>query len=159
MLSIVENKKNVRLDTSGNTRVKSRFGEFDVDLTKAIYFPKGILGFAPDLYFALLNFPKPEMSQFKILQCLNDHSVSLPVVPYAYENPFIEAKDMEELLKTFEVKKEDFLMLFTATSVKKPNGGFEVFINIKAPIVIDSKLQIGIQHVFTNNKYSVRQVV
>ncbi len=153
------NKSPIARDATGNVKVNSRFGEFSIDLSKAIYFPKGLFGFVPELHFSLMNFPKQEFEQFKILQCVNDENISLPVIPSGFDNPFIEPKDMAELLSVTEVKKEDFLLLFIASSVKKPNGNYEVFVNTKAPIVIDTKLQMGVQHVFTNNKYSVRQAV
>lgn len=153
------NKQTIEKKSSGTMEVTSRFGKFKVDLSKSIYFPKGLLGFVPELHFSLINFPKPELDQFKVLQCINDQSISLPVIPASYDNPFIEAKDMEELIKVAEVDKENLLLLFIATSTKKPNGVYDVYINSKAPIIIDSKLQVGIQHVFTSNKYSVRQAI
>lgn len=143
----------------GNIDIKSRFGELSIDVSKAIYFPKGLYGFKEDLHFALTDFPTPGLEQFKLLQCLNDHTVSFPVIPAGYENIFIDSKDMDECLDTVEVAKENFVMLFIASSNKLADGSFEISINTKAPIVMDASLQIGIQYIFTNNKYSVREKI
>jgi len=141
--------------------IKSRFGEVSADLSKSIYFPKGLPGFSENLHFALLNFPqiRPGLENFKILQCLNDHSISLPVLPTAYENTFIDAADMKECLDTVEVKKENFAMMFILSSHKNPDGSFKLYINTKAPIVMDTSLKMAVQFVFTNNKYSVSQAL
>jgi flagellar assembly factor FliW len=139
--------------------VKNRFGTFHVDISKAIYFPKGIYGFPEDLHFALLNFnsDNPMLEGFKILQCLNDHSVAFPVIPGGYKNSFISEEDMKECIDLVEVKEENFSMLFIASSQKQGEGFFRIFMNTKAPIIIDTSLQMAVQHIFTNNKYSVSQ--
>ncbi len=163
MLSLVENRVKAMNATEKikNTFevvvIHSRFGDLQVDISKAIYFPKGLIGFSPDISFSIANFPKHGLEQFKILQCINDHSISIPVLPSGYKNNFVEEKDMEECIKACEVNPDDVGVLFVATSVKKPDGTFEMFINTKAPIIIDTKLQMAVQHVFTSNKYSVRQ--
>ncbi len=139
--------------------VQSRFGELTIDLSKAIYFPKGIYGFPEDLHFALCSFPtiREDLENFKILQCLNDHSISIPVIPASFDNNFIEKADMEECQKVVEVKKEDMAVLFIVSSQKQGEGFFRLLMNTKAPIVIDTKLQMAVQYVFTNNKYAVSQ--
>lgn len=138
--------------------IKTRFGELPADLSKAVYFPKGLYGFPEDLHFVLLNFPsvREDLGTFKILQCLNDHSISIPVLPAGYKNDFIEEEDMAECLKMIEIKKEDFAMAFIVTS-QKQGDSFKLHVNTKAPIVIDTHLQMAVQYVFTDNKYSVSQ--
>ena len=139
--------------------IKSRFGDLQADLSKAIYFPKGLYGFPEDLHFCLLSFPaiREDLENFKILQCLNDHSISIPVLPSGFDNQLIEKIDMEECVKAVEIKKENFAMLFIVSSQKQGEGFFRLLLNTKAPIVIDTKLQMAVQYVFTNNKYSVSQ--
>lgn len=154
----------VKKDSSNITKekmlkIESRFGDLEIDTAKAIYFPKGIYGFKEDLHFAICDFPQQDLKEFKILQCLNDHSVSFPVILSGYDNQFIEDVDMKECLNTIEVEKENFLMLFIANSRKSPDGSFSVNMNLKAPIVMDVSLQIGIQYIFTNNKYSTSHPV
>ncbi len=144
---------------SSTMEIKSRFGELVADVSKAIYFPKGILGFPEDLHFSLMNFPavNEQLNSFKILQCLNDHSISIPVMPVNFDNRFIETADMEECLKAVEVKKENLALLFIMSSSKQIDGAYKLFINVKAPIVVDTSLQMAVQYVFTNNKYDIRQ--
>lgn len=164
MLAYTENRavimdSKLAFNNSDFIEIKNRFGTFHADITKAIYFPKGIYGFPEDLHFVLLNFnnENPDLNSFKILQCLNDHSVALPVFPAGYKNSFIEEADMKECISTVEVKEENFAMLFIVSSQKQGDGFFRIFLNTKAPIIIDSSLQMAVQHIFTNNKYSVSQ--
>lgn len=165
MLHIAEDNLETMTDTAKkdftNTKderaiiINSRFGDLSIDVSRAIYFPKGLYGFKEDLHFALTEFPVEGLEQFKLLQCLNDHSISFPVIASSFQNSFISENDMQECLETVEVDKDNFLMLFIASSNKKPDGSFEVSINTKAPIVMDVELKIAIQYIFTNNKYTV----
>ena len=146
--------------SDADTMIQSRFGEISVNSSKAVFFPKGIYGFPENLHFAIANFPQQNLSQFKILQCLNDHSVSIPVLPSSYENDIIDNKDMEECIKSIEVQEEDFAMLFIVSSEKnRETGLFDLSLNAKAPIVMDTKVQTAIQYIFTNNKYSIKHKI
>ena len=137
--------------------IESRFGKINVDKAKSIFFPNGIYGFPENLHFALANFPNSNLSQFSILQCLNDYSISFPVLPSGFENSLIEDTDMEICLQEVEVEKENFAMLFILSSQKDETGGFSLFANTKAPIIIDTSKKLAIQYVFNNNKYSLKQ--
>jgi len=166
MYTVTENFDNKMTKTNFKNEgeivtIFSKFGEIHADVSKAIFFPKVILGFPENLHFSLINFPhmNDELEIFKVLQCLNDHSVSLPVIPAGFENNFIDKADMEECLEAMEVKKENFAMLFIATSQKQEEGSFRIYVNTKAPIIIDTSLQMAAQYVFTNNKYSIRQAL
>lgn len=153
----VANQNNI--PTQGIVLVKSRFGELEIDVSKAVYFPKGIYGFPENLHFALVSFPNPQLEAFKILQCLNDHSISFPVYVAGYNNQFIHEKDMKECSSMVEVEPAKMAVLFIASSEKDKGGDHSVSINTKAPIIIDIDLQMAVQYIFTNNKYSIKQVL
>jgi len=145
-------------DSNDNLVLNTRFGKIEVEPEKAIYFPKGLYGFAEDLHFALTDFPAiAGVENFMLLQCLNDETISLPVFSASYNNSFIDEKDMKDCLDTVEVSEDNFAMMFIASSTKLSDGSFELSINTKAPIVMDTGLKIAVQYIFTNNKYSIRQ--
>ncbi|HCR85752.1 MAG TPA: hypothetical protein DIV86_03645 [Alphaproteobacteria bacterium] len=148
-----------KLSETGFINIKSRFGELEIDMSKAIFFPKGIYGFPENLHFALVNFPNPQLQAFKILQCLNDHSISFPVLVAGYNNQFIHEKDMRECSEIVEVSHSDMAVMFIANSEKGGAGEHAVSINTKAPIIIDVNLQMAVQYIFTNNKYTIRHML
>lgn len=156
MVQLQKEANENNLPEEGKEIIKSRFGEIEIDYSKAIFFPKGLYGFPPELHFALVKFPNPNLQAFNLLQCLNDHSISFPVFPVAYNNEFIHEKDMNECIKAIEVSHENFAMLFIASSEKSDDGSFKVSINTKAPIVLDVNLQMAVQYIFTNNKYPTK---
>ncbi len=164
MLSLMEQteKKEIfsnNLGKQGIISVSSRFGDYEIDISKAIYFPRGILGFKPDIHFALVNFNKQGLENFKVLQCVEDNSLSLPVLPSSLKNNIIDAKDMQECIKSLEISEENVAVLFVSSSTKKADGSFDVYINAKAPIIVDTKNQVAIQYVFTNAKYSIKHKI
>jgi flagellar assembly factor FliW len=154
MVTATKEKKNENIIT-----VQSRFGDLTVDQSKAIFFPNGIYGFPENLHFVITSFPNPALDKFQILQCLNDHSISFPILMAGYENNVIDEKDMQNCLNDVEVTEENFGMMFILSSQKNSEGKFEVYANTKAPLVIDTSLKIGIQYVFTNSKYSLKQKI
>src|SRR5579872_96912 len=81
---------------SGDSReiIQSRFGEITIDTRKALVFPKGLLGLPQARHFALANFPNEKMQQFKLLQCLDNTSLSFIALPLALENPLLKRQDV-----------------------------------------------------------------
>ncbi|MDX1949853.1 MAG: flagellar assembly protein FliW [Rickettsiales bacterium] len=163
MLSLMENteKQNSynELGTEGIISVQGRFGEYQIDTSKAIYFPRGILGFKPDIHFALVNFNKQGLENFKVLQCVEDANLALPVLPSPLKNNIIDSKDMQECIKSLDLSEENTAVLFISSSTKKSDGNYDVFINAKAPIIIDTQNQVAVQYVFTNAKYSIKHKI
>ena len=161
-MSMVQAQKETndnKLPVSGKALIKSRFGEIEVDYSKAVYFPKGLYGFPPELHFSIVQFPNPNLQAFSLLQCLNDHSISFPVFPVGYNNEFIHEKDMNECIKAVDVDPKNFAMLFISSSEKNDDGTFKVSVNTKAPIIVDVNLQMAVQYIFTNNKYSTKHYI
>jgi flagellar assembly factor FliW len=135
--------------------INSRFGEITVDISKAVFFPNGLPGFPKRLHFVLTNFTKQGYDRFKILQCLNDISLSFVVIPASLDNEFVERVDLEEVLKLMNLPEEEAGILFIV-SVEKTPQKTKLTVNAKAPVIIDTKGQCAVQYIINDDKYNVR---
>lgn len=142
---------------SEEMRIESRFGAVTVRMENAVFFPHGLLGLPDNLHFAVTEFPKA-MGQFKLFQCLNDHSLSFITLPVAVDNKLIERKDLEDACKVLNVELKNLLTLLIV-SVKRTPEGSVITANVRAPVLIDTRDMAGIQYVFPQNKYDVRTVL
>lgn len=138
--------------------LENRFGKVTIDMDKAIYFPTGLLGMPDKLHFCLTDFPGKATSEFKILQSLNDIELSFVVLPIALENPFIERGDIEEIAQIMEAELEDIGLALIASTHINPEGK-QISVNVRAPIVINTKEKAATQYVFPQTKYAIRHVL
>ena len=136
--------------------VKTKFfGEVEIDDAKIIDFPNGIIGFEDYNRFAII-YDEDDASENKIswLQSLDEPVLALPVVnPLAIVSvysPLIE----DELLKPLgNPADEDLLCLLVMTV---PSDMKKVTANMKAPIIINSKTNKGVQLIVDNADYPVK---
>ena len=135
-----------------NTRV---FGEVDIEESKIIRFPNGIVGF-PDLTeFALIHDSEKEGTvAVRWLQSMQESSFAMPVVDplvvKADYNPEVE----DELLKPLgEWKPEDILVLVTMTV---PSDITKMTVNLQAPIIVNAEGKKACQIIVDVDKYPVR---
>jgi flagellar assembly factor FliW len=145
--------------------VESRFGKIRIDITKAIFFPLGLLGMPESTNFCLADFPDPAFSQFKILQSVDDLALSFVVLPLDEydEHPsfhFIEKKDIEFAAGTLHIAREDLAILLI-TSVHPVIGSDEITlsVNVRAPLFLSTTSNTAAQYVFQSNKYQIRQML
>lgn len=139
-------------------KINSRFGEIEVDTSKSIFFPKGLYGMPDNLTFGLVKFPGDKFPNFSVLQCLNDYSLSFVVLPASFKNSFVDEADMREAAEHYDIKEEEFAALFIVSVQRSPEKTF-LTINAKAPVIINTVEQAGVQHVFSNARYSVKHEV
>lgn len=138
--------------------LESRFGKVTIDMDNAIYFPSGLLGMPDKLHFCLTDFPKTAVSEFKILQSLNDIELSFVVLPIALGNAFIERQDIEEIAKILAVNIDDIGLVLIASTHVTPQGK-QISVNVRAPIIINTKEKAAAQYVFPQTKYAIRHML
>lgn len=141
---------------SQHITIESRFGQVQVKLENAIFFPQGLLGLPDNLHFTITDVPRKNMGNFKLLQCLNDHSLSFVVLPLGLENPVIEKRDLEDCCKSVGIPINDLVVLLIA-SVQKTPESVRITVNARAPVVIDTVRKVAGQYVFPHNKYEICQ--
>jgi flagellar assembly factor FliW len=142
-------------DAGAMITIKTRFGEVMVDTTKAVLFPRGLLGMPDKLRYAITTFPSAKMAQFKLLQSLDDHTLSFITLPLDIDNGIISAADIRTVADDLQIKEESLAVLLIVSVHRSPDQ-VKLSVNARAPIFIDAERKIGVQHVFQNDTYKVQ---
>lgn len=135
-----------------NTRV---FGEVDIEESKIIRFPGGIIGF-PDLTeFALIHdSEKSGVCAVRWLQSLQEPTFAMPVVDPLAIKPDYNPEVEDELLKPIgELNPDSVLVLVTMTV---PKDITKMTVNLQAPIVVNADEKKACQIIVDTDKYPVR---
>jgi flagellar assembly factor FliW len=141
-----------------NETIQSRFGEITVDSSKALAFPRGLLGMPDKAHFALANFPDAKMQQFTLLQSLDDPKLSFITLPIAMENRIIAAADIRTVCLDLQISDVNLAMLLIV-SVHRHPAEVKLSVNARAPIFIDTARKLAIQYVFQNDNYKVQHML
>ena len=139
-------------------KIASRFGEIFVRADKAVHFPHGIPGVPGFTNFCITDLPNIKNPQFKLLQCLDDHSLSFIIIPSSYDNQLLEISDMDDACAVLGVNKSNLLLLFIVT-VHETLEGRKISINAKAPVFVDVANKVAVQYVFQNNNYQIQHFI
>lgn len=133
----------------------TRFGSMDVDDSALITMPSGLIGFEMCTRFFLVRHRAGE--SFQWLQSVDEPGLAFVVVdPAAYFDGYeieISDSDVEKLGLT---DAEDAVVL---TIVTIRDGGAGITANLAAPIVINSKNNIGAQVVLQDERYTTRHAL
>lgn len=165
MLQTVTQQQNIEQEfgkgSSDNTiTIDTRFGEVEVPTDNPIVFPQGLLGIAGNFEYALTDLPSEQLARFKLLQSLNDHSVSFITLPIALDNPMIERSDIEKAANDVGVKDMDNLVVMLVVSVhRSPNADIKLSANTRAPLLVYIPTRAAVQYVFQNSKYKVQELL
>lgn len=138
--------------------LNSRFGEIVIDTRNALSFHKGLLGIPGARNFVLTNFPSEKMQQFKLLQCLDDVSLSFICLPVALDNAILRREDALTASLELGIRPDDLVMLMIVC-VHRTAEGTRLSVNARAPIFIDAENKFGVQHVFVNDHYKVQHFI
>jgi len=130
----------------------TRFGEINVDESKVIRMPGGMLGFENLKRFEL--FIQSEKIPFRWFQSVDDGSMAFVVI-----NSLAVKQDYEPVISDAEAKAleiespEDVALLSVVTIRSAP---FKVTVNLKAPIVVNAKKMLAKQVVLVDSDYPVQ---
>ena len=134
------------------------FGEIEIDDSKIIHFPAGIIGFPEMTDFALVfDEEKGKTSPIRWLQSLQETNFALPVmdplvVAWDY-NPEVEDNYLTSL---GEMTAEDTLVLVTVTV---PKDLTKMSVNLQAPIIINAETKKAIQIIVNTEKYPIKYYI
>ncbi len=130
------------------------FGEVEIDDSKIISFPNGIIGF-PDLKkFTLMYDEEKGTDTIKWLQSIDEPSFAMPVM-----DPLVVCPDYKpEVDKTLveqigELENEDLLILVTVTV---PHDLTKMTVNLKGPFIINVAAMKASQTIIDNDEYPVK---
>ena len=129
-----------------------QYGTINYDKEEIIEFRKGLPGFE-DLKNFLL-FPVEENNIFYVL-----HSIENTYIGFIVVSPFDFIKDYEfkiedEKLKELNISSQEEVKIFNIVTL---NSKFQkTTVNLKAPIIINTKLKLGEQIIIDNEKYFIK---
>lgn len=130
------------------------FGEIEIEDSKIITFPGGIIGFPHMERFVLLYDEEQGNNTIKWLQSLEEPGFAMPVINplqiIETYNPEIE----DEILKPLgEMKDEDMVALVTMTI---PHDLTQMTVNLRGPIIINSLTCKATQVILDSDEYKVK---
>ncbi len=130
------------------------FGEIEVDDSKIITFPKGIVGFPDLISFTLIYDSEKENNSIKWLQSLDEPEFAMPVIdPLLVSNDYNPEIDDDKLSVIGEWDSNDILVLVTITV---PHEIEKMTVNLKGPFVINATTRKAVQTILEEDKYEVR---
>ena len=134
------------------------FGEIEIDDSKIIHFPSGIIGFPEMTDFALVfDEEKGKDTPIRWLQSLQEAGFALPVM-----DPLLVAKEYnpevedDHLLPLGDMKPEDTLVLVTVTV---PKDLAKMSVNLQAPIIINAESKKATQVIVNSEKYPIKYFI
>lgn len=132
-----------------------RFGELEVGSDEIITFPEGILGF-PELQRYCLVDPGDD-TLILWMQSLDDANVAFPVLePKIFKNDYIVKLSSQEL-KQLKLDNINQSIVFTILTI--PKDVTQMTANLKAPIVVNLRDQVGRQVVLQENEYTLKHLM
>ena len=134
------------------------FGEIEIDDSKIIRFPSGIIGFPEMTDFALVfDEEKGKDTPIRWLQSLQEAGFAMPVM-----DPLLVAEDYNpevednHLLPLGEMNAEDTLVLVTVTV---PKDLTKMSVNLQAPIIINAGSKKATQIIVNSEKYPIKYYI
>ena len=130
------------------------FGEVNVDDSKIINFPNGIIGF-PDLKkFTLLFDEEQGTGTIKWLQSIDEPGFAMPVMDPLVVCPDYKPEiDKDKIEGIGELSDEDILVLVTVTV---PHDLTKMTVNLMGPFIINAKDMRAAQCIVDNDDYPVK---
>lgn len=131
------------------------FGTVEIDDNKIITLDKGMIGFPELTRFALIYDEEKKDKKFRILwlQSMDDGEIAFPVTDPSYFMEDYNPCVMEEMIAPLGTLTEENMYILVTVTVPRKIEDFSV--NLKAPIVINSDTNKGIQ-VITESDYPVK---
>jgi flagellar assembly factor FliW len=137
-------------------RVETRFGTYAVASEKTLRFERGLLGFPQAASFALLDLPGEAPQAFRLLQKVDDEKLGFIVLPLMGELEADAEADLQAACAARHIDRADAVFLLIATLRPKPEGGVDITVNRRAPVLIDGTRMTGVQVVLNDPRYEVQ---
>ena len=141
---------------ANDIQVVTRFGDYAVAADKTLRFERGLLGFAQPSSFALLDLPGEAPQAFRLLQKVDDPNLGFIVWPITSALLADAESDLQAACDARHIPREDVVFLLIATLRPKAEGGLDITVNRRAPVLLDGRRMTGVQVVLNDPRYEVR---
>ncbi len=130
------------------------FGEVEIDDSKIISFPNGIIGFPDMKRFTLMHDQDDEATTIQWLQSIEEPGFAMPVIdPLIVCPDYSPEIDKNVIADVGELKDDDILVLVTVTV---PHDLTKMTVNLMGPFIINVEEMKGVQCIVENNDYPVK---
>ena len=124
-----------------------------------IVFPQGLPGFPGATSFALRPLTDAA-GELLLLQSTDDPELRFLVLPYADHRVPLRRADVDGACAALGVRPDDAAVLLVVTSRHEPGSdglrNQRLYVNLRAPLVLDTVRRTAVQHVLASPAYSVR---
>lgn len=132
-----------------------RFGQLNVSEEEIIQVPNGLLGFPDDKRYCLVD-PADE-TLILWLQSLDHSEVCFPVLEPKVFKPDYSVRLSAAELRELKLENINQSAVFSVLTI--PEDATQMSSNLKAPIVINLKEQLGRQVVLQENEYGIKHIM
>ncbi|WP_034445583.1 flagellar assembly protein FliW [Butyrivibrio sp. AE2032] len=130
------------------------FGEVEVEDSKIIEFPNGIIGFPDMKRFTLMHDEEQGSGTIKWLQSIDEPGFAMPVMDPLVVCPDYKPEiDKDKIEGIGELTDDDILVLVTVTV---PHDLTKMTVNLMGPFIINVKDMKGAQCIVDNDDYPVK---
>jgi len=138
--------------------VETRFGKVSISRANPIAFPSGLLGMPDKVQYALTAFPSEKFARFKLLQSLDDASLSFITLPVEVDNGIVAREDLMQAASDLSIPEEHLAVLLIV-SVHREMNGVRLSVNARAPVLMHALKRTAHQYVFASSKYNIRHLI
>jgi len=134
----------------------THFGQIEIIEENILDFEEGILGFEDVRRFGIINSEDPE-SPFSWIQ-----AIEKPELAFALVNPFAIKKDYDFELNdqdasSLRIENPTQVAIFAIVVI--PEDTKRISMNLKAPIIVNTKNRKAAQIILNSDKYMVRHFI
>lgn len=144
----MEPKKVLHINTT-------RFGPLEVPVELQFTFPEGLLGFADNKHYVLLE--DRNAPPFCWLQSLDDPDLAFVTIDPIYFMPNYQVEIKESDLQLLELESMQIAKVIVIVVVRERPE--DITANLQGPLVINPAKQLGKQIVIMGDKYSLRHPI
>ncbi|HHW36009.1 MAG TPA: flagellar assembly protein FliW [Bacillales bacterium] len=130
-------------------------GEIEIKDNQIIHFEEGIPSFEDENQFVILPFG--EDSPFLILQSVQSSTLGFVITsPFDFFTDYT-VKLTDSVIEKLKIEGEDHLAIFSILTVQDPFHNTTA--NLRGPVVINTKAQLGKQIVLNDEKYTTKHFI
>ncbi len=132
----------------------TRFGSLDLDETKIIHFPQGLIGFPEEKSFVMINHRG--LDTLAWLQSTRSPAIALPVVSVQAFAPHYPDVSLEDAARRagLDGSADDMCALVVLCATPRA----PVPVNLVAPIIVNAVSWTGVQTILEGTKFTTREV-
>lgn len=138
--------------------IETRFGKVASAYAQNIFFEKGITGFSEFKNFFLINSVFKNFPNFALLQAVDDSALSFILYPLGKEeiDNFFAQDLLNDICSELKLNRNK-LAIFLVVNIKIIANEQKIFVNNKAPILLNSEEFSATQYIISNKNYEIRR--